>query len=128
MSLKVVGAGLDPGSTLVSAVMTRNPVFVTIDSSAVEALQKMVQGRFRHLPVVEGGEVVALLDITKCLYDAIARMERAAEKGSAIAAAIEGVERQWGNAAAGGPASHINNFRDKLFRPTLASLLSDQSR
>ncbi len=55
-----------------------------------------VAGKFRHLPVVEKGEVVALLDITKCLYDAIARMERAAEKGSAIAAAVEGVERQWG--------------------------------
>lgn len=44
---------------------------------------------------MEGGEVVALLDITKCLYDAIARMERAAEKGNAIAAAVESVEREW---------------------------------
>lgn len=39
--------------------------------------------------------MVALLDITKCLYDAIARMERAAEKGNAIAAAVESVEREW---------------------------------
>lgn len=41
--------------------------------------------------------MIALLDITKCLYDAISRMEKAAEQGSAIAAAVEGVERQWGN-------------------------------
>jgi hypothetical protein len=54
-------------------------------------------GKFRHLPVVENGEVIALLDITRCLYDAISRMEKAAEQGSAIAAAVEGVERQWGN-------------------------------
>jgi hypothetical protein len=53
-------------------------------------------GKFRHLPVVERGEVVAMLDITKFLYDAISRMEMAAEQGSAIAAAMEGVERQWG--------------------------------
>lgn len=53
-------------------------------------------GKFRHLPVVENGEVVALLDIAKCLYDAIARMERAAEKGKAIVAAVEGVEKHWG--------------------------------
>ena len=46
---------------------------------------------------MENGEVIALLDITKCLYDAISRMEKAAEQGSAIAAAVEGVERQWGN-------------------------------
>lgn len=54
-------------------------------------------GRFRHLPVVDSGEIVAVLDITKCLYDAIARMEKAAEKGNAMAAALEGVERQFGN-------------------------------
>lgn len=41
--------------------------------------------------------MIALLDITKCLYDAISRMEKAAEQGSAIAAAVEGVERQMGN-------------------------------
>jgi len=46
--------------------------------------------------VVENGEVLALLDIAKCLHDAIARMERAAEKGKAIAAAVEGVEKHWG--------------------------------
>lgn len=45
---------------------------------------------------MENGEVIALLDIAKCLYDAIARMERAAEKGKAIAAAVEGVEKHWG--------------------------------
>lgn len=58
-------------------------------------------GKFRHLPVVENGEVIALLDITKCLYDAISRMEKAAEQGSAIAAAVEGVERQFGSNLSG---------------------------
>lgn len=58
-------------------------------------------GKFRHLPVVENGEVIALLDIAKCLYDAIARMERAAEKGKAIAAAVEGVEKNWGTSLSG---------------------------
>lgn len=48
------------------------------------------------MPVVENGEVIALLDITKCLYDAISRMERTAEKGKAIQSAIEGVEKNWG--------------------------------
>jgi hypothetical protein len=55
-----------------------------------------ILGKFRHLPVVENGEVMAMLDIAKCLYDAIARLEKAAEQGSAIAAAVEGVERQLG--------------------------------
>lgn len=51
-------------------------------------------GKFRHLPVVENGEVIAMLDITKCLYDAISRLEKAAEQGSALAVAVGGVERQ----------------------------------
>ena len=55
-----------------------------------------ILGKFRHLPVVENGEVIAMLDIARCLYDAIARLEKAAEQGSAIAAAVEGVERQLG--------------------------------
>lgn len=51
--------------------------------------------------MVENGEVIALLDIAKCLYDAIARMERAAEKGKAIAAAVEGVEKHWRTSISG---------------------------
>lgn len=50
---------------------------------------------------MENGEVIALLDIAKCLHDAIARMERAAEKGKAIAAAVEGVEKNWGTSLTG---------------------------
>ena len=46
---------------------------------------------------MENGEVIAMLNIAKCLYDAISRLERAAEQGNnALAAAVEGVERQLG--------------------------------
>lgn len=69
--------------------------------SSYVVLISVSTGKFRHLPVVENGEVIALLDIAKCLYDAIARMERAAEKGKAIAAAVEGVEKSWGTSVSG---------------------------
>jgi signal-transduction protein with cAMP-binding, CBS, and nucleotidyltransferase domain len=101
ITTRVIARELKLEETPVSKVMTRNPLFVLSDTLAVEALQKMVQGKFRHLPVVENGEVIALLDIAKCLYDAIARMERAAEKGKAIAAAVEGVEKHWGASVSG---------------------------
>ena len=51
--------------------------------------------------MVENGEVTALLDITKCLYDAIVRLEKVSEKGDAIAAAVQGVEVQYGNVISG---------------------------
>ncbi|CAA0833884.1 CBS domain-containing protein CBSCBSPB3 [Striga hermonthica] len=97
ITTRVIAEELRPDPTTISKVMTRNPIIVNSDSLAIDALQKMVQGKFRHLPVVENGEVIALLDITKCLYDAISRMVKAAEQGSAIAEAVEGVERQLGN-------------------------------
>lgn len=127
VATRVIAEGLRPEETSVSKVMTKNPVFVMGDTLAVEALQKMVQGKFRHLPVVENGEVVALLDITKCLYDAIARMERAAEKGNAIAAAVESVEREWSNNPSD-KSSFIENLRDKMFRPTLGSIIPEGTK
>ncbi|CAK7354656.1 unnamed protein product [Dovyalis caffra] len=127
ISVRVIAEGLRPEQTVVSKIMTRNPIFVTSDSLAIEALQKMVQGKFRHLPVVENGEVIALLDITKCLYDAISRMEKAAEQGSAIAAAVEGVERQWGNNFTA-PYAFIETLRERMFKPSLSTIIGEQTK
>uniref|UniRef100_A0ACD5WJP6 Uncharacterized protein n=1 Tax=Avena sativa TaxID=4498 RepID=A0ACD5WJP6_AVESA len=126
ISGRVIAEGRRTDETNVAKVMTRNPVFVMSDSSATEALQKMVQGKFRHLPVVEHGEVIAMLDITKFLYDAISRMEKAAEQGSAIAAAIQVVEQQWENEFAG-PHSFIENLRDQMFKPSLSTIITENS-
>ena len=127
IATRVIAEGLRPEQTIVSKIMTRNPIFVTSDSLAIEALQKMVQGKFRHLPVVENGEVMAILDITKCLYDAISRMEKAAEQGSAIAAAVEGVERQWGNNFSA-PYAFIETLRERMFKPSLSSIITDSAK
>ena len=81
-----------------------------------------ILGKFRHLPVVENGEVMAMLDIAKCLYDAIARLEKAAEQGSAIAAAVEGVERQLGGNFTG-LAMYIFSFNSNLFDPGSSTLM-----
>lgn len=127
VATRVIAEGLKPAETSVSKVMTKNPVFVMADTLAVDALTKMVQGNFRHLPVVENGEVIALLDITKCLYDAIARMEKAAEKGNAIMAAVEGVERQWGSTTSGSN-TFIETLRERMFRPSLATFITEHTK
>ncbi|KAL3839101.1 hypothetical protein ACJIZ3_023692 [Penstemon smallii] len=124
---RVIAREVNLDETPVSKVMTRNPIFVLSNTLAVEALQKMVQGKFRHLPVVENGEVIALLDIAKCLYDAIARMERAAEKGKAIAAAVEGVEKHWG-ASVSGTNIFIETLRERMFKPSLSTIISENPK
>lgn len=45
VATRVIAEGLKPEDTSVSKVMTRNPIFVMGDTLAVEALQKMVQGK-----------------------------------------------------------------------------------
>ncbi|KAJ1386203.1 PB1 domain [Sesbania bispinosa] len=125
IATRVIAREINLEDTPVSKVMTRNPVFVLSETLAVEALQKMVQGKFRHLPVVENGEVLAILDIAKCLYDAIARMERAAEKGKAIAAAVEGVEKHWGTSGPDSNTSFIETLREKIFKPSLSTIIPE---
>ncbi|XP_047336805.1 CBS domain-containing protein CBSCBSPB3-like [Impatiens glandulifera] len=127
IATRVIAEGLRPDQTLISKVMTKNPIFVSSDSLAIDALQKMIQGKFRHLPVVENGEVIALLDITKCLYDAISRMEKAAEQGSAIAAAVEGVERHFGSNFSG-PSAFIETLRERMFKPSLSTIIGENAR
>nr|XP_010911056.2 CBS domain-containing protein CBSCBSPB3 [Elaeis guineensis] len=127
ISTRVIAEGLRPEQTIVSKIMTRNPLFVMADTLAIEALQKMIQGKFRHLPVVENGEVIAMLDITKCLYDAISRMEKAAEQGSAIAAAVEGVERQWGSNFSA-PYAFIESLRERMFKPSLSTIITENTK
>jgi CBS domain-containing protein len=46
---KVTAEGIDPHTTPVSQVMTRNPMVTRDTTSATEALQLMVERHFRHL-------------------------------------------------------------------------------
>jgi signal-transduction protein with cAMP-binding, CBS, and nucleotidyltransferase domain len=80
---RVVAKQLSPSTTLVLSAMTPNPTCVTLSDSAMDALVTMVENRFRHLPVTDdNGAIVGVLDIAKCLSDAITKLERAQEKKS----------------------------------------------
>ncbi len=47
----------------VGDLMTRKPVCCNLDETADEVLSKMTEGRFRHLPVMEGDRMVGLISI-----------------------------------------------------------------
>jgi CBS domain-containing protein len=63
---RVVAPGRDPNRTLLHAVMTENPQTVPPEETAIEALRRMQDGGFRHLPVVENGAVVGILSRRDC--------------------------------------------------------------
>jgi len=118
---RVVAKQLSAESTNVSDVMTANPTCVSMSDSAMEALVTMVENRFRHLPVTDDtGGVVGVLDIAKCLNDAISKLEKSQDKNGsnaedALKASLEGAG---GNQAAALQA---------LLAPLLAQALGGNS-
>eukprot|EP01036_Dinobryon_divergens_P044754 gene44754-59749_t len=77
LTRRVVSKDVDPGTTCVREVMTKGPKCVRNEDPALDALDLMIENHFRHLPVLDkDGGVVGLLDIAKCLYDAISVMEK----------------------------------------------------
>ena len=58
---KVLAGGLDPGNTKVSEVMTKDPYRIPPTMTVGEAMQLVTQRRFRHLPIVENGKVLAVI-------------------------------------------------------------------
>ena len=58
---RVLAAGLDPVSTKISAVMTREPFCIPPGITVAEAMELVTKRRFRHLPIVENGKVLAVV-------------------------------------------------------------------
>ena len=52
---RVVAPGRDPDRTPLYEVMTENPDTIGPNEAAIEALRRMRDGGYRHLPVVDGG-------------------------------------------------------------------------
>jgi CBS domain-containing protein len=64
LAFKVVAAGRDPDTVRLAEVMTRGPDTLRPEDSAHDALQRMSQGRYRHLPVIDGsGHVVGMVSV-----------------------------------------------------------------
>ena len=58
---KVLAAGLDPARTKVSEVMTKDPYCIPPATTVGEAMALVTKRRFRHLPIVENGKVLAVI-------------------------------------------------------------------
>jgi CBS domain-containing protein len=64
-----LGAGEDSDRELVADHLTRDVVFAAPDWSLEEAASAMVRGGFRHLIVIDQGEIVGILsvrDVVRC--------------------------------------------------------------
>jgi len=58
---KVLAAGLEPSRTKVSDVMTKDPYSIPPTTTVGEAMELVTKRRFRHLPIVKNGKVLAVI-------------------------------------------------------------------
>jgi len=69
---RVLGAGLEPSYTKVSAVMSHNPICISPLTTLDEAMAIVSNQRVRHLPVFEDGKVLGMVsagDLTHWLVE-----------------------------------------------------------
>jgi CBS domain-containing protein len=58
---RVVAEALDPAKTLLGTVMTARPDTLRSGGHAIDALRMMQDGGYRHLPVVDGKQIVGIV-------------------------------------------------------------------
>ncbi|KAI8800778.1 hypothetical protein BJ742DRAFT_840332 [Cladochytrium replicatum] len=138
IAYRVVAEGLDVRVTTVAQVMTPNPISVYDKGNRNEALNIMVERKFRHLPVITDisddldgdvddafsersvtSNVVGLLDITKCVFERLDDLERKVNEDQGIVQAMEVLERR-GTLA----SEHVGQMRIQHACPDLSSVLS----
>ena len=72
---RVVADGRDPDHTTLAEVMTADPDTITPSTTAIEALRRMDDGGYRHLPIVERGRLVGIVSRRDFHGDEKARLD-----------------------------------------------------
>jgi CBS domain-containing protein len=85
----VLAAGLDPNLTLLVEVMTKDPDTIGPRDTVDEAIRRMDEYGYRHLPVVERDAVVGMVALADCSIEDLAAMHAELETRRAVA------ERAW---------------------------------
>ncbi|KAG6866808.1 hypothetical protein C0991_008744 [Blastosporella zonata] len=132
LAYRVTAEGLDPHTTPVNQIMTRNPMVTRDTTSATEALQLMVSRHFRHLPVCnEDGNVVGLLDITKVFHEALGKVERSSAASEQLFSAMAGVQSELGGVSSNPQAAAMlawaERLREKTALPDLTTVMDSRT-
>ncbi|CAN6626852.1 hypothetical protein TRVA0_011S00562 [Trichomonascus vanleenenianus] len=124
LAFKIVGSGLDAKNLTIESIMTRDPLCARTDTSATEALNLMVSKGFRHLPVMDEDQNIAgVLDITKCFFEAMQKLERAYQSSRKLHDALEGVQSELGSSQPAQIIQYVEALRQQTEGPDLESVL-----
>lgn len=92
VATRVIAAGKDPATTAVGDVATKDVVSVGPDDGIRAALDKFRAGKFRHLPVVNGGKAVGILSTRDLMAAAIDRLEKFIEQSGYDRETAQGID------------------------------------
>lgn len=87
--VRVVAAGLDPDRTKLEEVMSADPDTIDGGESVVEAIRRMDEFNYRHLPVMENGKVLGVVSVRDLPFEDLVSMQPELEKRHTLA------ERMW---------------------------------
>ena len=85
----VVAAGREPSATPLAKVMTRNPDTIDAAAPVIDAIRRMDEGNFRHMPVLEAGRIVGVISWRDLPFDERVGIEPELEQRHGLA------ERMW---------------------------------
>ena len=74
-AVRTLAEGKDAALTALAQVMTPNPVTITPESRAIDALRAMCDGGFRHLPVIEKEKIWGIVSRGDFLGTEIDRLD-----------------------------------------------------
>jgi CBS domain-containing protein len=60
-AVRTLAEGHNPLDTALATVMTRNPDTIPPDATAIDALRRMSDCGYRHMPVVDRGRIVGIV-------------------------------------------------------------------
>ncbi len=83
---KIVGQHRDPDNVTLAEAMTRNPDTIGPDQPAREALEMMRRHGYRHLPVVDGGELIGMVSVRDLYAAALGELEESLKEREAFIA------------------------------------------
>jgi CBS domain-containing protein len=86
---RVLAPGRDPNLALLGEVMTKEPDTIRPRESVDEAIRRMDEYGYRHLPVVEAGALVGMVALRDCSIEDLAAMHAELETRRVVA------ERAW---------------------------------
>lgn len=122
LAFRCIAQGLEPATCKIKEIMTHNPTHVTPSAPADVCINMMLNGHFRHLPVVDNGTILGVVDITKVLLHIQGKINNSWGKAKALKGAFQEFQQSWTNFTVSNEVqAWFSDWDEKMVEPTLSN-------